>query len=102
MNMFSIPSIFVGCTKPRKWISEEEKGVADGLPLVAPALASRRRRSRHPVPAGLPGAEHGERHSGAAQQRAEVDLGIVPLDGGELGARHGDREGVQLREQGKA
>ena len=94
-------ALIIGCTKSREWISKEEEGVPDGLPLLAPALAPRRRRGRHPVSAGLSGAEHGERHSGAAEQRAEVDLGIVPLDGGELGARHGGREGVQLREQGK-
>ena len=92
----------IGWTRSRVGIFEEEEGVSDGLPLVASALPPRRRRGHHPVSAGVPGAEHGQRHAGAAEWRAQVDLGIVPLDGGELGARDGGRQRVQLREQGMA
>ena len=53
----------IGWTKSRVWIFEEEEGVSDGLSLVALALPQRRRRGRHKVSTGVPGAERGERHS---------------------------------------
>ena len=95
------PRACIGWTESRVGIFEEEEGFPDGLPLVALALPQRRRRGPQVSTAdGVPGAEHGERHSRAAEQRAEVDLGVVPLDGGELDARDGGRQRMQLRQQG--